>query len=142
MRKSHLFILASVILSFLLSSTQARDTQYMLSIEEALKTVEAQQKLDNNMIFEFGRKSAGTVIEEAVSNRKTNAFGKSDKKACEWAFLSAMIALQEKAKSLGANKVTNIQSYYKKNAVSSQTEYECHAGAVVAGVALKGSIVK
>ena len=32
-------------------------------------------------------------------------------------------------------------SYYKKNTVSSETEYECHAGAVIAGVALIGDVV-
>jgi uncharacterized protein YbjQ (UPF0145 family) len=142
MHKSCLSILSSGVLAFLLTATQARDTRYMLPIKDALTSVEAQEKLDSNMIFEFGQASEGTLIEEAISNRKTNSFGKSDEKACSRAFLSAMIALQDRAKLLGTNKVTNIQSYYRKNAVSSQIEYECHAGAIVAGVALKGSIVK
>jgi len=29
------------------------------------------------------------------TNRKTNAFAKSDEDACNWVFLSAMIALKE-----------------------------------------------
>jgi uncharacterized protein YbjQ (UPF0145 family) len=77
-----------------------------------------------------------------VSNRKTNAFGKSDEKACNWAFLSAMIALEKRAKQLGANAVVNIVSYYRKVEMSSMTDFECHAGAVIAGVALKGEFVK
>jgi uncharacterized protein YbjQ (UPF0145 family) len=76
-----------------------------------------------------------------VSNRKTNAVGKSDEKACNWAFLSAMIALEKRAKQLGANAVVNIVSYYQKDVMSSATEFECHAGAVIAGVALKGDFV-
>ena len=33
-------------------------------------------------------------------------------------------------------------SYYKKNPYTSETQYECHAGNLIAGVALKGDIVK
>ncbi len=53
-----------------------------------------------------------------------------------------MIALQKRAKQLGANAVVNIISYYKKVPMSSTTEFECHAGAIIAGVALKGDFVK
>ena len=57
---------------------------------------------------------------------------------------AAVIALHEAAKKAGANAVTNIVSYYRKNEYRSKTDYECHAGAMVAGVALRGdlSIVK
>ncbi len=41
----------------------------------------------------------------------------------------------------GGNAVINIASYYKKNTVSSDTEFECHAGAVIAGVAMIGDVV-
>ena len=77
-----------------------------------------------------------------VSNKKTNAFGKSDEAACEWVLLSAMLSLQDRVKAEGGNAVININSYYKKNTVSSETEYECHAGAIMAGVALQGEVVK
>ena len=40
------------------------------------------------------------------------------------------------------NAVVNIQSYYKKREFVSQTEYQCGAGTFVAGVALKGTLVK
>jgi uncharacterized protein YbjQ (UPF0145 family) len=52
-----------------------------------------------------------------------------------------MIALDKRAKQLGANAVVNIVSYYQKVEMSSPTEFECHAGAVIAGVALKGDFV-
>lgn len=83
-----------------------------------------------------------TTLGSDVSNRKTNAFGKSDEKACNWAFLSAMVALEKRAQQLGANAVINIVSFYKKDVMSSATEFECHAGALIAGVALKGDFVK
>jgi hypothetical protein len=43
---------------------------------------------------------------------------------------------------LGANAVVNIISYYRKVPMSSDTQYECHAGTLMAGVALKGDFVK
>jgi uncharacterized protein YbjQ (UPF0145 family) len=53
-----------------------------------------------------------------------------------------MISLQNRAKKMGANAVINIVSYYNKETMSSITEFECRAGALMAGVALKGDFVK
>ncbi|MNW04394.1 hypothetical protein D3C71_2004760 [compost metagenome] len=77
-----------------------------------------------------------------MTNRKTNAFAKKDAEACEWVAQSAVIALHEAAKKANANAVTNIVSYYRKNEYTSKTDYECHAGAVVAGVALRGDLTQ
>ena len=57
-----------------------------------------------------------------------------------WVAQSAVIALHEAAKKAGANAVTNIVSYYRKNEYSNKINYECHAGATVAGVALRGDL--
>jgi uncharacterized protein YbjQ (UPF0145 family) len=53
-----------------------------------------------------------------------------------------MIQMKERAEQLGANAIVNIVSYYKKNEVSNPTEFECHDGGFVTGVALKGDFVK
>lgn len=53
-----------------------------------------------------------------------------------------MLAFQDKAKEMGANAVINVVSYYKKDTFSSATEFECHAGTFVGGVALKGTYAK
>ena len=123
----------------------ARDTKYLLPLAAALEVKDAQEKLDGTIKFYFGNQETPKILTKLgsdVSNRKTNAVGKSDEKACNWAFLSAMVALEKRAKQLGANAVVNIVSYYQKNVMSSPTEFECHAGAVIAGVALKGDFVK
>jgi uncharacterized protein YbjQ (UPF0145 family) len=123
----------------------ARDTKYLLPISAALEIKDAQDKLDGSIKFFFGNQPTPPILAKLgsdVSNRKTNAFGKSDEKACNWAFLSAMVALEKRAQQLGANAVVNIVSYYKKDVMSSVTEFECHAGAIIAGVALKGDFVK
>ena len=122
-----------------------RDTRHLLPIAIALEVKDAQDKLDGSVKFYFGDQLPPQVLTNLgsdVSNRKTNAFGKSDEKACNWAFLSAMVALEKRAQQLGANAVINIVSYYNKKVMSSATEFECHAGAIIAGVALRGDFVK
>jgi uncharacterized protein YbjQ (UPF0145 family) len=123
----------------------ARDTKYMLPLKDVLEMPEAKEKLDDSFRFYLSGQKTPKVLqrmESDISNRKTNGVGKSDEDGCRWAALSALISLQDKAKSLGANAVVDIVSYYKKNEVASATDYECHAGAVVVGVALKGTYAK
>ena len=124
---------------------QARDTKYLLPIAAALEVQDAKNRLDGSVKFYFGNQETPKVLAKLstdVTNLKTNAVGKSDEKACNWVFLSAMIQLEKRAKQLGANAVINIVSFYKKEVMSSATEFECHAGAVIAGVALRGEFVK
>jgi hypothetical protein len=79
---------------------------------------------------------------EFISNKKTNAFNKSDAQACQWVALAALKEFKKRALNEGGNAVINIHSYYKKNDLSDPTRYECHAGFAAAGVALKGTVVK
>ena len=139
---------AAILFVLLLSGAlpaQARDTKYLLPIAAALEVKEAKEKLDGSIKFFFGNQETPNVLAKLgtdVTNLKTNAVGKSDERACNWVFLSAMVALERRAKQLGANAVINIVSYYQKQVMSSASEFECHAGAVVAGVALRGEFVK
>jgi uncharacterized protein YbjQ (UPF0145 family) len=79
---------------------------------------------------------------ESRTNKKTNAFGKSDKEACQWVFLSAMIALHNRALEQGGNAVINIKSNYRNNLTVSDTTFQCGAGALMSGVALVGTVVR
>ncbi len=127
------------------SDVMARDTRHMFSIAEALRTLAAEQRIDQNVQLIFGDQPHPPVAKNLgtfTSNRKTNAFNKSDKEACEWAFLSAILSLQERARREGGDAVVNIRSYYKKISISHQTKYMCGAGAIVAGVAFQGDVVK
>jgi uncharacterized protein YbjQ (UPF0145 family) len=134
-----------IVLLAAIGTAHARDTKNILPIAAAMATKDANERLEGSVKFFFGSQEYPKVVAKLgsdVSNRKTNAFGKSDETACNWAFLSAMIALERRAKQLGANAVVNIVSYYRKVEMSSTTDFECHAGAVIAGVALKGEFVK
>ena len=122
---------------------QARNTKLMLPIKEVEETYEG--RLDDSIELYYGDEEhpkVETKIAEHIANEKTNAFNKSDREACRWVMLSALLELQKKAKRYGADAVVNIRSYYKKKPVSDKSRYECHAGNVVAAVALKGDIVK
>jgi uncharacterized protein YbjQ (UPF0145 family) len=141
---SHVIIMIGLALSVAWPAF-ARDTKYLLPIAAALEAKDAKEKLDGSVKFYFGDQPTPTIITKLgtdVTNQKTNAFGKSDERACNWVFLSAMIQLEKRAKQLGANAVVNIVSYYRKDVMSSPTEFECHAGTVIAGVALRGEFVK
>ncbi|HTH44307.1 MAG TPA: excinuclease ATPase subunit [Oxalicibacterium sp.] len=141
-------ILASLLCGVAMSvvvPAQARDDKLLLPIADAMNAPETQEKLDSSIKYYFGHQKTPKVLKKLgtdASNKKTNAFGKADETACQWAFLSAMLSLEQRAKELGANAVVNIVSNYKKVEMSSETEYECHAGAIMAGVALKGDFVK
>jgi len=100
--------------------------------------------IGNDIQFFFATQKHGKVISnkgEIKINKKTNAFNKSDQEACEWVFLSAMIALKSAALKSGANAVINIKSNYKNNLTSNDKTFQCGAGAFIAGVALVGEVV-
>lgn len=126
------------------SLCDARDDRNRYSIEEAMNTSDAKSKLDRGFSFYFGSPSNREVLEnhgEFMSNKKTNAVGKSDKEACQWAFLSAMLSFQDRIANEGGNAVINLRSYYKKGDFRSETEFECGNGALMAGVTFVGDVV-
>lgn len=143
----------TTILTFLLGCAlaipaAARNTLHKFPIAEAVAAAAMaadESKLDPEVQMFWGNQSFPTPVQTMgtyTSNKKTNFFNKSDKEGCEWVWLSAAKALQERAKREGGNAVVNIKSYYKSNEFVSETEYECGAGAILGGVALRGTVVK
>jgi hypothetical protein len=123
----------------------ARDDRNLYPIGQALKSPAAQAKLDPGVRLYFGRQRHPDVTRDFgqwPTNKKSNAFARADLQACEWAFLSAVIALQERARKEGGNAVINIVSNYKNVLTSSESDYVCGAGGLMAGVAFKGRVVK
>jgi hypothetical protein len=139
-----LLISAITALFFVSVSVNARDDHNRYSIEEAMNISAAKEKLNRGYTFRFGSQSHAPVKTnhgEFTSNKKTNAFSKSDEFACQWAFLSAMLSFQDRISTEGGNAVINIYSYYKKNELRSDTEFECGNGAIMAGVTMIGDVV-
>jgi uncharacterized protein YbjQ (UPF0145 family) len=138
-------MLVTFITLYFTSFAQARDTLHNLNINEALQVGRDQGViLDDAKVFFVGQKHPAVIKKygEFKTNKKTNAFNKSDEKACQWAFFSAIKSLQSRALKEGGNAVIDIKSNYKSREFSSPTEFQCGAGALMAGVALKGIVVK
>lgn len=137
-------VLSTALLAVAAAPADARDTRQHYDIEQAIAAGKADGTLDGSVKFYFKGMAtpAATRLGGATTNKKTNAFGKRDEVACQWAMLSALKALQEAAKSRGANAVIDIESNYKKQVFTSATQYECGAGGLMAGVALKGVYAK
>ena len=124
---------------------QARDTKLMMPLAAALATNDAQTRLGDQVKFYFGQQQTPAIAARLGTDKtsqKTNSFGKTPETACNWAFLSAMLRLKQRAQELGADAVVNIVSNYRNEEMSSDTEFECHDGTMMSGVALKGEFVK
>ncbi len=141
---NRLYILLLLCLLFIPSVTFARDDIGSYSIQDALDSEQSKTKLGNDIKFYFGDQSHGKILKNYgvfKSNKKTNAFNKSDLNACQRSFLSAMISLKNRAIMEGGNAVINIKSNYRNNLTSSEDTFQCGAGAFMAGVALMGTVV-
>lgn len=141
-------ILAATCLALLFAAPQAfaRDTRVEQSLAELVNSQEAKDAgIDGSVKFYLVGQSHPAVLQSFgsdSSNRKTNAFNKSDAEACRWVTLSVLKALQDGAKVKGANAVIDVVSFYNGKEFSSPDNYECYAGAIMAGMALKGTYAK
>ena len=134
-----------LLLGFTSNLVLAREDVSEFSIGDTLSLEQAKEKLGTEVRFYFGNQKHGKILKnwgEVNANKKTNAFLKSDEQSCTQAFLSALIALRNRAIKEGGNAVIKIKSNYKSKEFDSTTSYQCGAGNVLAGVALKGTIVK
>ncbi len=123
----------------------ARETRHKFSLETALAKAQASGQLASGVKLFFGKQKYPKPTAQLGStrtNKKTNFFNKTDQEACDWAFLSSMVALTQYAQRVGGNAVVNIRSNYKNVEFSSESEYECGAGTVTGGTAFVGDVVK
>ncbi|MFG3449713.1 MULTISPECIES: excinuclease ATPase subunit [unclassified Stenotrophomonas] len=138
-------LIAATALLAVASTANARETRVELPLHALINSPEAKAAgIDGSVRFFLAGEKVNVQqrLGEDVTNKKTNAANKSDVVACNWVALSALKALQDGAKSRGANAVVDVVSYYKKNEFKSTTNFECYAGAILAGVALKGTYAK
>lgn len=122
----------------------ARDDRLRLPIAVVLNSADAKSKLDPGVPLYFGKQAYPPPAQRmnvTTANKKTNFFNKTDQEGCNWVFLSAVKSLQEYARKTGGNAVVNIVSTYKNQEFVSETQFECGAGNIVGGVALRGEVV-
>lgn len=123
---------------------QARNEKYLLPIKAALESTEAREIPDGSVKFFFGKQPTPAIVTNlgnATPHGKASTRRTDDVKACNAAFLAALVDFQKRAKKAGANGVINIVSYYKNVEIASPTEFECHAGAAAHAI-LRGDLVK
>ena len=143
--KTRLVALAVAAAALTSAPAFARDTVLHIPLSDVLNMPEAKEKLDPNFKFFLAGQATPKVIRRLatdVTNPKTSGVGKSDDFGCKWAALTALINLQDGAKRHDANAVIDIVSYYRKVEYKSSTDFECHAGDVFIGVALRGTYAK
>jgi uncharacterized protein YbjQ (UPF0145 family) len=141
-----LLLAAAALLSTLQSDrADARNTRYELKIAEVYADPRYAENVPKDVAFYFADQAhpaVETSLGEFVTNKKGNSAGRPDEEACRWTMMSALKQLRDRAIAKGGDAVINIVSYYRKQVFASDTLYECHAGAIIAGVALKGTVVK
>lgn len=140
-----------IILAMTLATTLAASPGYArndliaLPVAEAVDSGLGQTKLLEIPFYLAGQNHPAverTVASKLSSNKSTNAFGKGDSEACNVAFLSAIITLQNRARREGADAVIDIKSVTSNQPFESASEYRCAVGNIVAKVHLIGTIVQ
>lgn len=124
---------------------QARDSRLTLPVAPFFERADVKSALGDEVQFYFSDSGLPKVAQNfgsIQSNKKTNAFNKSDTEACEWALLSALLAFKARALELGGNAVINISSNYRNQPFKEAGKFQCGAGAIVAGVTMVGTVVK
>jgi hypothetical protein len=142
MRPCSLFVVvAALVLAGLAGRAEAADQIIKVKIAEAMKDPEFKSKLGDRVTFHFGKERRGKSLGEFVSNKKTR-LPQEQGGACRRALLSALLQFKDPRAGAGGDTVSGLVSYYDKSEFVSATEVECHAGAMMAGVALKGYVSK
>lgn len=142
---NHLFLTVLLFLSIAPATGRAADSWLELPVNEALDSVLAGEKMHPQIkVYMKGQEHPAVErrIGEYKSNKRSNAFGKPREEGCEVAFISALIALQERAISEGGNAVVDIYSMTKYQRYENAEKYNCLAGNMVANVVLMGTVVK
>ena len=115
------------------------------SIDEALQYRDYKAQLQG-VRFYFGNQPHPAVERSfgvsTTAQRASTAGDKDAKEVCARALTSALLRLKSAAIKNGGNAVINIKSNWKHNEVSSESQYQCATGALMSGVALKGTVVK
>jgi uncharacterized protein YbjQ (UPF0145 family) len=77
---------------------------------------------------------------EYKTSKRSSGANHSPQEACDVAFVSALIALQERADREGGNAVIDIYSLTKNDRYQNTDKYVCTTGRAMANVVLKGTV--
>lgn len=138
-------ILILAVTAFIFSGCVAnQNVPLPYNITEALEHSDYKARLQD-IRFYFGNEPHPAVAKSFGISRtaqRSSAVERGRKETCARAFASAMLRLRSAALKAGGDAVINIKSNYKDVEVSSENNYQCATGALMSGVALKGTVVK
>ena len=137
--------LAILVIALLIgAAADARNTDHVLAIQDAVQGELGRERLLQVLFYFAGQEhpAAEAKISTVRSNRHTSGVFRSDERACEIAFLSALIQLQTRAQRENADAIIDIISVTRNRNLISATEYRCVAGATVVHVGLEGTLVR
>ncbi|MFC0266712.1 hypothetical protein [Kushneria aurantia] len=135
---------AALLLIGATGTAEARNTFLMQPLSEVFNMPDARQRLDPSIRLYFADQQHPQIQTRRggyYSSNKVRAAFRSDAESCRAAALESLLALQERARQVGANAVVDIVSYYEQRANPNNDRYECHAGNVVTEVAFRGDMV-
>jgi hypothetical protein len=130
------------------SPAEARNVKYTLPIAATLQSAAARAGfgVDPSIKLYFGSQKAPENVQalgSASATGKVRIIKKEDLPSCQASFVQALQQLQKNAKSINANAIVNLVSYYQNEApLSSEKEFDCWAGSFSTILMLKGDFVK
>ncbi len=145
MKRALRISLLTASLSMAAAKAFAKDDIITLPLDDFFAKSNVEAQLGDHISFYFGdKKPSGKVVNlgQFKTNKKTKAFKRTAVEACEWALLSALISLRDRALKEGGNAVINIESNYKGYRFKSNDSFQCGSGNIIAGVALVGDVVE
>lgn len=127
------------------SPALARDDVVTRPIAAALAAPQAHRQLRFAVAFHFGVEPGLAIAKkfESVEAHRRSILNAQDPASCDHVFVAALASLAADAKKAGADAVVNIVSVADDQQVmSSRTDYDCHRGAAVTVVMLRGDLVR
>ena len=123
---------------------QARETEHFFDVAQATESPLGKSRLLGIPFYMKGQEAPVAVkqLSTWTQERASSGVMRTDKKTCDVAFLSALIALQESAQKEGGDAIINIVSSTKGKTTESASQYRCIAGTTIAHVALSGDVIK
>jgi len=124
-----------------LSDVSAANRKHEFPVKHAKEGKSSKNMLDIPFYMKGeAHPTATQTLGEFKSNKKANGFRKKDQDACDHAFASAIIALQQRAQREGGNAVIDVYSITKDVKYENAEKYTCVAGNTVVHVALMGTV--
>jgi uncharacterized protein YbjQ (UPF0145 family) len=137
-------LIAVFVSGVMLAAPAIADEIKEFSIDDVMTSVRAKEALQDDITFAYAGQeytASANILLEATALQTINGFLKSDRNACELAFIAAMKELKSIAVAKGGNALVDIRSSLSADSVEREDgAYGCISKTTVAEVSLTGSV--